>query len=363
MTKRVFNFTPGPAMLPLEVLEQIQAEFLDYQGLGASLIEISHRSPEFEAILSETDALIRELAKLPEDFAILYVHGSARMQFSAIPLNFKNRVPSQKMLYFHTGSFAKMAMDEAKRYGPVHEVASSKASNYDRIPEFDPAIFETEAAYVHLTSNNTIFGTRWQSYPDTQKIPLIVDATSDIFSRVIDYSRLAVVYAGLQKNLGPSGMALVLVRKDLLKYAAPETPTLLHYATYEKDHSLTNTTNTFAIYVMQLVLRWLKKQGGISAIESLNNKKAELLYHYLDRSALFVPFAHSAHRSTMNVTFNLKKPELDELFLKEALQEGLYALKGHRSVGGMRASLYNAMPLQGVQKLVQFMEEFERQHV
>ena len=355
---RVFNFGAGPSTLPLAVMEKVQAEFLDFKGLGASVIEISHRSQEFLHVLAESQERFRRLSELPENYKIIYVHGGAQMQFSAIPLNFMGRSPRKKALYVESGYFAKYAIDEAKKYGPVAVVASSADSGYDRLPAVGSV--DPEAAYLHVTSNNTIVGTQWPQFPETGQVPLVVDATSDIFSRKVDFSQFGVVYAGLQKNLGPSGMAVVVVREDLLGKALPQTPKLLNYELGVKNDSLTNTTNTFAIYVLNLVLQWMEEQGGMVAIEKANRAKAHCLYEMLDQSNFYRSFAQKEHRSLMNVPFHLPSEELTALFLKESTAHGLYALKGHRIVGGGRASIYNAMPLAGVQALRGFMEDFEQ---
>ena len=359
---RVFNFGAGPAMLPVEVMEKAQAEFLDYNGIGASIVEISHRSKDFDAIVDACDELIYELSSVPKNYKLLYVHGGARMQFSAMPMNLLPRSESGKMLYFETGNFAKLAHQEAAKYGEVQIVASGKDSGFDRIPDYDPAVFNQDAAYVHITSNNTLYGTRWNEFPETGDIPLVADMTSELFSRVLDFSKFGAVYAGFQKNLGPSGTALVMIREDLLGNAMPTTPTLLDYADYAKSHSMSNTISTFNMYILKLVLEWKKAQGGLAALEERNNKKAAVLYDVLDNSDFYVPVAHKDHRSTMNVTFNLKNNDLLDSFLKQALGEGLYALKGHRAVGGVRASIYNAMPIEGCQALADFMVEFERKN-
>lgn len=362
MGSRVYNFSAGPAMLPTPVMERVQEELLDYKGMGASVIEISHRSKEFKEIIDSADELFKELTSLPDNYRILYVHGGARMQFSAIPMNLMGRTPSRKALYFETGNFAKLASEEAKRFGTVKVVASSAETNFDRIPEYDQGELDQDAAYVHITSNNTIYGTRWHNFPDTGDVPLVADSTSELLSRVIDFSRFGIIYAGLQKNLGPSGLAMVIAREDLLGNCLEGTPSLLDYAVYEKNHSLTNTTNTFAIYVVKLVLEWLKEQGGIKAMEAINIKKADHLYGILEKSEFYTATTHPDHRSIMNVTFTLPSQELTDQFLKEALGEGLYALKGHRKVGGIRASIYNAMPIEGVEALGSFMKEFERKN-
>ncbi len=357
---RVFNFGAGPAMLPTAVMEKAQQEFLDYNGMGASIIEISHRSPEFDQVINEADALLTELANIPDNYKILYVHGGAQMQFSAVPMNLINRLGARKATYIETGNFAKVAAKEAARYGDINIAASSEASNYDCIPDFDVAAIDADTSYIHLTSNNTIYGTRWQQFPDTGDIPLVADMTSELLSRKLDISQFGIIFAGLQKNLGPAGLACVIVREDLLDYALPETPNLLNYKTYAAQHSLANTNNTFAIYMMKLVLEWLKEQGGVDAMEAKNNSKAALLYDVIDGSDFYLATAQRAHRSIMNVTFNLANDELLGKFLSEALEDGLYALKGHRNVGGIRASIYNAMPAEGCQKLADFMVNFEK---
>ena len=357
---RVYNFGAGPAMMPIEVMEKAQSEFLDYNGMGASVIEISHRSKEFDAIVDRCDALIRELSGLPNNYKILYVHGGARMQFSAIPLNLLQRSASHKAVYFETGNFAKLARKEAERYGNIKIAANGEATNYDRIPDVNLADIDQDAAYAHLTSNNTIFGTQWREFPDTGAVPLVADMTSEIFSRVIDYSRFGAVYAGFQKNLGPSGVALVLMREDLIGNAMPQTPALLDYKVYLDNHSMANTINTFAMYMLMLMLEWKQEKGGLAALQQINEQKARTLYELIDNSDFYVGSAQPESRSVMNVTFNLANNDLAGKFLEEALQNGLYALKGHRAVGGIRASIYNAMPLAGVEALAEFMREFER---
>jgi phosphoserine aminotransferase len=349
-------------MLPLPVMERIRDEFLDYRGMGASVIEISHRSKEFQAIQDQAKALFRELAGLPDDYRILFVHGGARMQFAALPLNLAGRSPSRTCLYAETGNFSQLAIQDARPFADVRVIASGAADRFRRIPVLDPATIDQTAAYLHITSNNTVCGTRWQEFPETGAVPLIADQTSEILSRIIDYRRFGVVYAGLQKNLGPSGMAVVVIRADLLGHAAPQTPLLLNYAQLDKDDSLTNTTNTFAVYVVRCMLEWLKEEGGVAALERRNQTKAASLYQVIDGSGFYRGFADPACRSTMNVTFHLPSPDLEKRFVAEALAEGLYALEGHRAVGGLRASLYNPMPLAGAEALAQFMTEFERCH-
>ncbi len=357
---RVYNFSPGPATLPESVLAQVQEEFLNYAGLGASIIEISHRSKEFDLIADDAVRLFRELVSLPDNYSVLFVHGGGRMQFSAVPMNLIGRVPSHRALYVETDVFSQNAVQDAGPYGKIDVIASSRDTKFDRIPKIAPESISQDAAYLHITTNNTVYGTRWNQFPETGRVPLVGDATSEILSRVIDYSRFGIVYAGMQKNLGPSGTAIVVVRKDLLGQALPFTPPLLNYAAVDKDRSMQNTPSTFNIYVARLVLQWIKGQGGIAAIERRNNQKAALLYDCLDQSKFYRPLAQREDRSIMNVTFLLPSEELTDQFVKKAGKEGLYALKGYRSVGGIRASLYNAMPVEGVEALVGFMKEFER---
>lgn len=362
MSQRVYNFGAGPAMLPTPVMERIRDEFLDYRGMGASIIEISHRSKEFKAVQDEAMALFRELSGLPDDYRLLFVHGGARMQFSALPLNLAGRSPSRTCLYIDSGNFSQLAIKDAKPFADVRVIASGEADGYRRIPTVDPAAIDQAAAYLHLTSNNTVCGTRWTEFPEAGAVPLITDQTSEILSRGLDYRRFGVVYAGLQKNLGPSGMAVVAIRADLLGQPSAQTPLLLNYTQLDKDESLTNTTNTFAVYVVKCMLEWLKEQGGVAEMERRNEEKAALLYRVIDESGFYRGFADPASRSIMNVTFHLPSPELEKLFVKEALPAGLYALEGHRAVGGIRASLYNPMPLAGVEALAAFMRDFERRH-
>jgi len=357
---RIYNFGAGPAMIPTPVMEKAQAEFLNYRNMGAGVIEISHRSKEFDQIIDNCDALLTELAGIPENYKILYVHGGAQMQFSAVPLNLIGRTEARKATFVETGNWAVKARKEAARYGTAVTGATSEATNFDRIPEFDPASLEADNAYAYITSNNTLFGTRWHSFPDTGDVPLVADMTSEFLSRQLDISKFGIIFAGLQKNLGPSGLAVVVIREDLLGLALPDTPALLDYKVYADNHSLSNTTNTFAIYMMSLVLEWLKGEGGVANMEARNNAKAKLIYDAIDNSDFYYGTAHSDHRSIMNVTFNLTDEGLLDSFLEEALKNNLYALKGHRAVGGARASIYNAMPVEGCQALVDFMQEFER---
>ena len=360
MSKRVYNFGAGPAMLPEAVMRRAQEEFLDYRGIGASVIEISHRSRDFMDIVEAADALLRELAGIPENYRILYVHGGAQMQFSAIPLNLIARRQRRKAAYVVTGNFANLAAKEAARYGEIDTSCNSAASDFDRIPKLDPATVDAETSYVHITSNNTIYGTRWNGFPDTGATPLVADMTSELLSRELEIDRFGVIFASLQKNLGPSGLAVVIIREDLLDFALPETPGLLHYQACADKNSLANTINTFAVYMMKLVLEWLRGEGGVGAMEQRNADKAAMLYEVVDDSDFYLGTAHAPDRSHMNVTFNLAENDLLDTFLREAESSGLYALKGHRKVGGARASIYNAMPTAGCRALADFMRQFER---
>ncbi len=360
MSKQVYNFGAGPAMLPIPVMKQIQAEFLDYRGMGVSIIEISHRSKEFEAVLDRCDELIREISNLPDDYSILYTHGGARMQFSAIPMNLLPLKPAHKAVYSETGNFSKQANVEAARYGNIEVASSGEDCNYSKLPPLNRDMVSDDVSYAYITSNNTIYGTQYKSYPQLGDIPLVVDATSDIFSRPVDFSGLGIMFASLQKNLGPAGTALVLIRKDLIGHAMELTPSLLDYSVYDKSHSLANTNNTFAIYTTCLVMEWLKKEGGLEAMARINQLKADTLYQVIDSTDFYTGIAAREDRSLMNVSWTLPDEELTQRFLAEALENGLYALKGHRAAGGIRASIYNAMPMEGCKLLAEFMQEFER---
>jgi len=330
--------------------------------MGVSVIEISHRSKEFQAVLDGAKELFRELTGLPDSYRILFIHGGARMQFAALPLNLAGFSPTRKCLYIESGNFSRLAANDARPFADVRVIASSAETGYDRLPEVPAGAVDQDAAYLHLTSNNTVFGTQWQTFPETGAVPLVTDQTSEILSRRLDFSRFGLVYAGLQKNLGPSGMALVVVREDLLGRADERTPLLLDYTRAAADDSLTNTTNTFAVYVVRCVLEWIRDEGGLAEMERRNRQKAELLYRLLDASDFYRPFARPGHRSMMNVVFHLPDDTQQQRFLQEAADAGLYALKGHRAVGGIRASIYNAMPLEGVEALADFMTDFERRH-
>lgn len=360
ITQRIYNFSSGPAVLPLPVLERVQRDLVALPGVGMSVMEISHRSSTFEAIIGKAEADIRRLAGIPDEYAVLFLQGGATLQFSMVPLNL---LPADGTAdYVMTGSWADKAAAEARKVGTVHETGSTKDTNYNRIPTDAELAFTPGAAYVHLTSNNTIEGTEWHRLPDVGDVPLVTDASSDIFSRPIDVSRFGVIYAGAQKNLGPSGVTLVIIRRDLLERAPKGLHTMLDYRTHAKNGSLYNTPPAFGVYVLGLVMEWLLDQGGLPAIATVNERKAEKLYAELDRTGFWRPTAEPASRSLMNVTFRLTDERLEEVFVREATNAGFDGLPGHRSVGGMRASIYNAFPEQGVDDLVAFMQEFERRN-
>ena len=359
-TTRIFNFSAGPAILPLEVLEQVQRDLLSLPGVGMSILEISHRSKPFEEILAGCEADLRTLAKIPEGYHVLFLQGGASLQFSMVPMNL---LPSGGSAdYIVTGAWSQKAVKEAKRVGGVRIAATTEDGNFTRVPGQSELKLDPGAAYVHYTTNNTIFGTEFHYVPDVGGLPLIADASSDIFSGPIDVSKFALIYAGAQKNLAPAGVTLAIVRDDMLKRTPATLPTMLQYGVHAENKSMYNTPPVFAIYVMRLVLAWLLKRGGLEAIEKKNARKADKLYAEIDRTGFYRGHAQKDSRSRMNVTFRLPSEELEKKFAKEATAAGLDGLKGHRSVGGMRASIYNAFPEEGVDALVQFMQEFERRN-
>ncbi len=357
---RVFNFAAGPATLPSEVLEQARLELLDWQGSGMSVMEISHRSPAFMAVAEEAEADLRELLDVPAGYQVLFLQGGATGQFSAVPLNLT--VPGSIVDFLNTGTWSGKALREAGRYCSVHVAADESASRYTTVPSPTSLRFTPGAAYVHYTPNETIGGVEFPYVPDTETVPLVADMSSTILSRPIDVRRFGLIYAGAQKNIGPSGICLVIVREDLIGNARPGTPAVWDYRAMANERSMLNTPPTFGWYVAGLVFKWLKRQGGLAVIGERNRSKAELLYRAIDGSGFYSnPVARDA-RSWMNVPFTLRRPELDRRFLEAAAAAGLKNLEGHRSVGGMRASLYNAMPTSGVEALVAFMQDFERRH-
>ena len=351
---RVYNFSAGPSMLPLEVLQEAQAEFVDYKGCGMSVTEMSHRSKQFDAIHNECISLIRELMGVPENYEVLLVQGGASTQFAAIPMNL---LTSGKADYVVTGNFAKKAYKEALKYGDIHVAGSSEADKFTYIPkELD---IRADADYLYICQNNTIFGTRYNKLPEC-KMPLVADVSSNILSEEMDVSKYGVLYAGAQKNLAPAGLTIVIVRKDLIKEPVSYCPTMLSWKVMAENNSLYNTPPCFAIYMAMLNLRHLKKLGGVKEMQKINVFKAGLLYDYIDSSSFYVNRVNKEDRSYMNVPFNTPNADLDAMFVKQAGENGFVSIKGHRLVGGMRASIYNAMPVEGITSLIEFMKEFER---
>jgi phosphoserine aminotransferase len=357
---RIHNFAAGPAVLPVPVLEEIQRDLIALPGVGMSVLEISHRSKPFESILAKAEADIRTLASIPANYKVLFLQGGASMQFSMVPMNLLT--PGTTADYIDSGSWADKAIKEAKKVGTVNVAATTKAENYSRVPRQDELKLTAGAAYVHMTSNNTIEGTEYKELPSTGDAPLVSDTSSDMFSRPIDVSRHALIYAGAQKNMGPAGVTVVIIREDMLPRSQKTLPTMLNYAVHAENGSLYNTPPAFGVYALGLVMKWLIAQGGLQAIAVVNERKAAKLYAEIDRSGFYRGTAHKDCRSLMNVTFRLATEELENAFVKESTAAGLDGLKGHRSVGGMRASIYNAFPEEGVDALVAFMKEFERKH-
>ena len=357
---RIHNFSAGPAVLPVEVIEQAQRDLLALPGVGMSVLEISHRSKAFDDIIDGCEADLRTLGKIPDNYKVLFLQGGASLQFSMVPMNLMP--PGGSADYVVTGVWSDKAVKEAKRVGTVKIAASTQADNHSRVPRQDELTLDPQAAYVHVTTNNTIYGTEFQRMPDTGSVPLVADASSDIYSRPIDVAKYGLIYAGAQKNLAPAGLTLVIIREDLLARTPSSIPTMLQYPVHVENKSMYNTPPVFAIYVMRLVLGWLLKSGGLEAIERVNTRKADKLYAEIDRTGYYRGHAAKDSRSKMNITFRLPSEELEKKFVKESTAAGLDGLKGHRSVGGLRASLYNAFPEPGVDALVQFMQEFERKN-
>jgi phosphoserine aminotransferase len=356
--ERVFNFNAGPATLPLVVLEEAQRELLNFKGTGMSVMENSHRTKEYEAINSEAEALIKELLDVPENYRVLFLQGGASTQFAAVPLNLVP--PDGHADYILTGAWAEKAYKEASKFVKANVIASTQDENFNRIPTIEEIKVSAGPAYVHLCSNNTIFGTQWQSFPDFGGIPLVADMSSDILSRRFDVSKFALIYAGAQKNLGPAGVTVVIIRKDLLDNIPTNIPTMLRYDIHAKNDSLYNTPPSFSVYMVNLVLRWLKNNGGLVAAEKRNAEKAALIYDTIDNSeGYYRGHAVQDSRSLMNITFRLPSEELEKKFAAEATAQGMVGLKGHRSVGGLRASVYNAMSIEGCKALAEFMKAFQ----
>jgi len=361
MMERIFNFSAGPATIPLTVLKEAQAELLNYKNSGMSVIEMSHRTKPYEAINVEAEANMKELLGLGDDYRVLFLQGGASLQFSMVPMNFLRE--GRTADYILTGAWSEKALKEAKLFGATHVAATTAEGNYRRIPSMEEIQLSENPAYVHITSNNTIFGTQWQEFPSFANIPLMADMSSDILCKPFDATKFALIYAGAQKNLGPAGVTVVIMRKDLLEGLPTAIPTLLRYDIHAKNNSMYNTPPTFSVYMLNLVLRWIKDQGGLPAMERNNRKKAALIYDTIDQSKGFYQgHADKDSRSLMNVTFRIANNDLESIFAVEAAKAGLDGLKGHRSVGGLRASIYNAMPNEGCQALREFMIEFQKRN-
>ena len=356
-TTRIHNFSAGPAVLPVEVLEEAQRNLLELPGVGMSILEISHRSKTFDDIIQGCEADMRTLARIPSDYKILFLHGGASLQFSMVPMNLLPAGGSAD--YIVTGVWGQKAVKEAKKVGAVKIAGTTEADSFKSVPKQQDLTLDPDAAYVHMTSNNTIYGTEWHWLPDTGNAPLVSDMSSDIFSRPVDVGKHALIYAGAQKNLAPAGVTLAIVREDMLKKSPSSLHTMLNYAVHAENQSMYNTPPVFSIYVMRLVMTWLLKNGGLDAMETHNQRKADKLYGEIDRTGYYRGHAAKDARSRMNVTFRLPSEDLEKKFAKEATAAGLDGLKGHRSVGGMRASIYNAFPEAGVDALVDFMRQFE----
>lgn len=356
--KRAYNFNAGPAALPLDVLKEAQAELLDFNGTGMSVMELSHRSKDYEAVHNNAQELLRRLLGIPENFDVLFVQGGASQQFSMVPMNL---LPEDRTAnYIITGVWSEKALEEAEKEGKIRVGASSADRSHSYIPDQGDLNLQADDAYVHITSNNTIYGTQWKRFPDTKDVPLIVDMSSDILSRPLDINKFGMIYAGAQKNLGPSGVTVVIIRKDLLERSPKNMPTMLNYNTHASKNSMYNTPPTFGIYLLGKVLAWVERNGGVKAIEKINELKASMIYDVIDQSdGYYKGHAEKASRSLMNVTFNLASQELEKKFLAEAKAAGFVGLNGHRLIGGCRASIYNAAPVESVEALREFMLEFK----
>jgi len=359
MSDRVFNFNPGPATLPLSVLEQAREEFLNYRGDGLSILEMSHRSKTFEQIINDAVSDVKKVMGFGDNYSVMFLQGGATGQFAAVPLNLA--VKGKPALYINTGSWSKKAISEAKKLGIQYEViASSETDNFSHIP--NDFKIKPDASYLHITSNNTIFGTQWADYPDSGNVPLVADMSSDLYCRRFDPKKFALIYAGAQKNAGPAGVTIVILRNDLLTRSHDDIPTILNYNIFADKNSLYNTPNCFGIYLVGLVMKWILDQGGIDKVEKVNKEKANLIYQTVDGTDFYRGTAKEDSRSIMNITFRLPSEDLEKKFVAEATAAKLVGLKGHRSVGGIRASIYNAMSLDGVKALVSFMKDFEKKN-
>jgi phosphoserine aminotransferase len=361
MGNRAYNFNAGPAALPLEVLQKAQEELVEYQGIGMSIMEISHRSAQYEKVNEETQQLLKELFSIPSGYQVQFLQGGASTQFAMIPMNFLK--PGKVGSYVHTGAWAEKAIKEAQLFGETAIAASSEADNFMKIPDLSEIQIAPNAAYLHLTSNETIGGTQFQSYPDTGNVPLIVDMSSDILCRPVDISKFSMIYAGAQKNLGPSGVTVAIIKEDMLQDLPKNIPTMLRYDIHAKNNSLYNTPPVYSVYMVNLVLKWIKEHGGLTAMEQKNRKKTDLIYNAIDQSGGFYRGpVDKGSRSIMNITFRLQNEELEKKFVKESEQNGFVGLKGHRSVGGLRASTYNAVPYESCKALADFMADFQQKN-
>lgn len=355
---RTYNFNAGPSALPFSVLEKAQAELIDFRGTGMSVMELSHRSHTYEEVHNQAINNLKELLSIPDSYEVLFLQGGASLQFSMIPMNFLK--PGNKASYIMTGSWSEKAFSEAKLFGDVYHAASTKEGNYRSIPKVEDLQYHNEDSYLHLTSNNTIYGTQWKNFPDSRNVPLIADMSSDILSKQIDVNKFALIYAGAQKNLGPSGVTVVIIRKDLLEQANTSIPTMLKYSTHAKNNSLYNTPPTFGIYMLGEVLNWVRQLGGLTAISNQNEQKAKFIYDVIDTSnGFYVGHAVPESRSLMNITFNLETEELEKKFLERAKSEGFVGISGHRSIGGCRVSAYNAVPIEACKAFSEFMIDFQ----
>ncbi|MBC8208128.1 MAG: 3-phosphoserine/phosphohydroxythreonine transaminase [Desulfobulbaceae bacterium] len=359
MSKRIYNFSAGPGTLPVDVLEQASRDIVNFQETGMGLIEMSHRSKEFMAVAAETENLLRELMEIPDNYKVLFLQGGASSQFFMIPMNLLGA--GKKATHLNTGTWAKKAIKEAKLFGDIDVAYSSEEQKFNRVPTSDEYSVAADSEYLYMVSNNTIYGTQFSEFPETDKM-LVCDMSSDILSRRIDVSKFGLIFAGAQKNMGPAGVTVVIIREDLLDRTPESVPTMLRYKTHADKDSMFNTPPCFAIYAVGEVLKWLKKQGGVAAMEEINKEKAGLLYSAIDGSDFYRGHAEKDSRSLMNIPFNLPTPELEAKFIAEAASLGFNGLKGHRSIGGCRASIYNAFPRQGVVDLVAFMAEFEKKN-
>jgi phosphoserine aminotransferase len=358
--ERVYNFSAGPGMLPLEVLKKAQEEMVNYRGSGMSVMEMSHRSAVYEEIIDRANRTLREIMGIPDDYEVLFLQGGASLQFSMVPLNLMTKSGTCDIV--NTGMWSQKAIEEAKRYGTVNVIASSKDQNFSYIPELDSSAFTKNADYFHITTNNTIYGTRYTKLPHTGNVPLVADMSSNILSQEYNVKDFGLIYAGAQKNMGPSGVTVVIIRKDLIGEPMDITPVMLKYKIHAESGSMYNTPPTYAVYICGLVYEWVRDSGGVKQIQKQNEEKASLLYDFLDNSKLFKGTVRKKDRSLMNIPFITGSEEKDDEFIKQAKKKGIINIKGHRSVGGMRASIYNAMPYEGVKALVDLMKQFEHEN-